>query len=330
MRSISKFIFSVAIACSLLGAQVNAWASNADSNYPAKSVKMIVPFPPGGTTDLVARIVANGLTSKWGQSVVVENRSGASSIIGTSALASAPADGYTIGWLVAAHTMNPSLYQNLPYDSVKDFDPIVLAVSMPNVVVVNPSVPARNLQDLVSLAKKAPGSLNYASAGKGGATHVVAELFKNVAGVNVVHVPYKGGAPALNDLIGGQVQMMFASPGSAFPHIQSGNLRALAVTSLKRNAAFPDVPTVSESGYPGFEFNDWFGLAAPAGTSSSILEKIAADVSEVLQDEETRQRLTSQFGAEVSVKGPEEFSIDIKNEIEKWDAFFKKANISLN
>jgi tripartite-type tricarboxylate transporter receptor subunit TctC len=267
--------------------------------YPNHSIRLVVPFPAGGTTDILARDVAKKLTDTLGQSVVVDNRPGAGGNIGADIVAKAPPDGYTLLMgTVGTHAINPSLYAKMPYDHIKDFVPVVLVAGVPNVLVVNPSVPVNSVADLIKLAKSKPGAINFASSGSGTSIHLSGELFKTMTGVDMTHVPYKGSSPALTDLMGGQVQIMFDNLPSSLALMKSGKLRAVAVTSLKRAPALPDVPTISESGVPGFEASSWFGILAPAGTPAPIVAKLNAEVNKWLQSPEKEQLLAQ--GAEVA------------------------------
>ena len=268
--------------------------------YPNHSIRLVVPFPAGGTTDILARDVAKRLTDTLGQPVVVDNRPGAAGNIGADLVAKAAPDGYTLLMgTVGTHAINSSLYAKMPYDHVKDFVPVVLVAGVPNVLVVNPSVPVNSVADLIKLAKAKPGSINFASSGSGTSIHLSGELFKTMAGVDITHVPYKGSSPALADLMGGQVQIMFDNLPSSLALIRSGKLRAVAVTSLKRAPALPDVPTVAESGLPGFEASSWFGILAPAGTPAPIVAKLNAEVNKWLQSPEAKEQLGAQ-GAEIA------------------------------
>ena len=250
MHTVSRSLLFVLLACLPLGAFGQA--------YPTHSVRLVVPFPAGGTTDILARDVAMRLTETLGQSVVVDNRPGAGGNIGSDLVAKSPADGYTLLMgTVGTHAINPSLYSKMPYDHVKDFAPVVLVAGVPNVLVVNPALPVKSVSDLIKLAKDKPGQINFASSGSGTSIHLSGELFKTMAGVEMTHIPYKGSAPALSDLVGGQVQIMFDNLPSALPQIKAGRLRAIAVTSLKRAPVLPDIPTINESGLPGFEASPW-------------------------------------------------------------------------
>ena len=323
-----KFPRTIGLASLLLATYFPSLAcADTAGAYPAKPVHMIVPWPPGGSTDLIARMMAKKLNEQWKVPVVVENRPGASGIIGSGALAKASPDGYTIGWIISTHAVNPSLYKTLPYDSKKDFAPVALVASMPNYLVVNSNVPAKNLQDLIALMKKQPGKMTFASAGNGTSTHLSGELFKQTAGVDIAHVPYKGGSPAITDLTGGQVDMMFGNSGSILPFIRSGKLQSLAVTSAARNSEFPATPTVAESGYPDFVVNEWYGLAAPAGTPPGILEKLQKDVLAAAEDTDFQSIVVKQFGGAITLKNRLDFSRFIDQETDRWSKVTKASGI---
>ncbi|MEP6943443.1 MAG: tripartite tricarboxylate transporter substrate binding protein [Betaproteobacteria bacterium] len=298
--------------------------------YPTHAIKLIVPFPAGGTTDILARDVAKRLTETLGQSVVVDNRPGAGGNIGSDLVAKSPPDGYTLLMgTVGTHSINPGLYAKMPYDHVKDFAPVVLVAGVPNVLVVNPSVPVTSVADLIKLAKSKPGTINFASSGNGTSIHLSGELFKTMAGVDMTHVPYKGSAPALADLLGGQVQIMFDNLPSSLPQIKGGKLRAIAVTSAKRAPALPDVPTIAESGLPGFEASSWFGVLAPAGTPATVIARINGEVNKWLQSPEGKQQLVAQ-GAEAAGGPPEQFAAHIRTETEKWAKVVKASGAKVD
>lgn len=304
----------------LIGSSVRA------QNYPDKPLRLIVPFPPGGGVDIVARLVGQKLTDGLGQQVVIDNRPGAGGTLGTDLAAKAPADGYTLLLAsVGPLAFSPSLYRKLPYDPARDFQPVSLIASLPNVLLVDPASSAGSVKDLIALAKSKPGQLNYASAGSGTPPHLSMELFKAMAGINLVHVPYKGGPPALTDLMGGRVQAMFINILTALPYVASGKLRALAVTTAHRSPALPQVPTMAEAGgLAGFEANDWFGVVAPAGTMKSVVTKLNREIASILRMPEIRQRLVKQ-GAEPQSNSPEEFAAFIKAEIVKWRKVIEAA-----
>jgi tripartite-type tricarboxylate transporter receptor subunit TctC len=298
--------------------------------YPAKPIRLVVPFPPGGTTDILAREVGQRLSQAFGQSVVVDNRPGAGGNIGSELVARSAPDGYTLLMAtVGTHAINPSLYAKMPYDHVKDFAPVVLVASVPNVLEVTPSLPVYTVADLIKLAKEKPGQINFASSGSGTSIHLSGELFKAMAGVDMTHVPYKGSAPAIADLIGGQVQVMFDNLPSSLPQIKAGKLRAIAVTSAQRAPALPEVPTIAESGLPGFEASSWFGLVAPAGTPPAIIARINAEVNQWLQSPEAKEKLLAQ-GAAAAGGSPEQFAAYIRAETEKWARVVKASGAKVD
>jgi len=298
--------------------------------YPAKPIRLVVPFPAGGTTDILARAVGQKLTEAWGQPVVVDNRPGAGGNIGAELVAKAAPDGYTLLMgTVGTHAINASLYAKMPYDHIKDFAPVILVAGVPNVLVVNPAVPVNSVQELIAYAKANPGRLNFASSGSGTSIHLSGELFKVMAGVQMTHIPYKGSAPALQDLIGGQVQLMFDNLPSALPQIKGGKLRALAVTSAARAAALPDVPTVAEAGLPGFEASSWFGVLAPAGTPVAIIARLNAEIAKWLASPEAREKLASQ-GANAAGGSPEDFAKHIAAETAKWQKVVKESGAKVD
>ena len=299
-------------------------------SYPSRPIRLVVPFPAGGTTDLLARAMAQKLSEALGQQVVVDNRPGAGGNIGSDIVAKSAPDGYTLLMgTVGTHAINVSLYAKMPYDAVKDFVPIVLVAGVPNVLVVNPALPVKTVADLIKLAKDQPGSINFASSGNGTSIHLSGELFKSLTGVQMAHIPYKGSAPALTDLIGGQVQIMFDNLPSALPHIKAGKLRAIAVTSTKRAPALPDLPTIAESGIPGFEASSWFGMLAPAGTPREIVLRINAEVNKALQAGDMKEKLLAQ-GAEAVGNSPEFFVEYIRSETTKWAKVVKDSGAKVD
>ena len=323
MNRIAVLLFAVAVLSV-------APLANAQDAYPSKPIRIVVPFPAGGATDILARAVAQKLTEAWGPAVVVDNRPGAGGNIGSDIVAKSPPDGYTLLMgTVGTHAINPSLYAKMPYDHVKDFAPVVLVASVPNVLVVTPSLPVQSVAELVAYAKANPGKLNFASSGSGTSIHLSGELFKTTAGVQIVHVPYKGSAPALTDLVGGQVHLMFDNLPPSLPQIKAGKLRALAVTSLARAPALPDVPTMVESGFPTFEASSWFGLLAPAGTKPEIVAKINAEVRNWLGSAEARDKLLSQ-GANAAGGSPEDFARHIAAETAKWAKVVKESGAKVD
>ena len=302
-----------------------ALTAPAAAEYPDHPVRLIIPFPPGGSNDVVGRLVAKQLSVRLGQQVFVDNRGGAGGVLGTEAATQAAPDGYTLLIISIAHAVNPALYK-LSYDPIKSFAPISILATGPNVLVVNPELPVHNVAELVALAKQKPGEIDYASAGVGSFQHLGGELFKLVAGVNLQHVPYKGGGPAMQDVVAGHVKVMFSSLVQTTPFIKSGALRALGTGGSTRNPVLPDVPTVAEAGVPGYEANNWWGLMAPAGTPKPIIDKLYADVQEVLKSPE----LTAAFdreGAAAVTMSTDDFSKYIENEIVKWGRVVKEGNI---
>lgn len=287
-------------------------------NYPAKPIRLIVPYPPGGPTDLVGRTVAQKLTEAWGQQVVVENRAGAASAVGTEVAARAPADGYTLLLGTSAGLcINPALGGKLPYDAERDFAPISLVVINPQILVVHPSLPVHSVKGLVALAKSRPGQINYASVGNASPQHLGMEMLKSMTGIDMVHVPYKGTAPAITDILAGNVSLMFNSMPSVLPQARSGKLRGIAVGSARRSPAAPDIPTVAESGVTGFEYVTWYGLFAPAGTPREIVGRLNAQLVKMLAEPELSKRFASQ-GAEPSSNTPEQLAQYRRAEYERW------------
>ncbi len=295
-------------------------------NYPSRTVRIVVPIAAGGVTDILSRVIAQKLYETWGQVVQVDNRPGASGIIGSEIVARAAPDGHTLLMAFTAHVTNPSLHPKLPYDTLNDFAPVTMVAVVPSVLLVHPSLPARSVKELIAFAKRRPGELNYGSAGTGTATHLAGVLFGFMTGVIMEHVPYKGGVLALNDLLGGQVSLMFGNMASSMVHIQSGRLRALAVTSSKRSAALPHLPTMAEAGLPGFEAIAWFALLVPAKTPGVIIDKLNSEVVAILQLPDVRERLGS-LGAEVIPSSPSRLDDYIRAEIVKWRRVIRKMNV---
>jgi tripartite-type tricarboxylate transporter receptor subunit TctC len=302
-----------------------AHAAFAQQDYPSRSIRMIVPFPPGGATNVVARVVAQKLQDAWGQPVVVDNRPGGNTIIGTDALAKSPPDGYTIAVVLNNFVITP-LLQTTPYDPLKDFAPVATVASGEILLVVHPSVPAKNLQELIALAKAKPGELNYASAGNGTPLHLAAESFNQLAGVKIQNVPYKGGGPALADLLGGQVQMQFSGPLSALPHIQTGKLRPIAFSGPKRFAGLPDVPTFAEQGLPAYNATFWFAILAPAGTPKTVVDKLSAQIAKVIEMPDVKETFVSQ-GIDPWYQSPEQFAALLRSDTARFAQLIKTANI---
>jgi len=300
----------------------------AQLNYPSKPVRVVVPFPPGGATDIVAREISERLGTALGQTFIVENRPGASGNIGVEMVVRSPADGYTL--VVGAPqtlTINPQLFRNMSFSPQKDLAPIVVVASVPNVLIVTPKLAAKTPQELVALARSQPGKLNYGSSSLGGTPHLSAELFKSLTESFIVHIPYRGSAPALQDLIGGQIDIMFDNLPAALPHIRSGRVRALAVTTLKRTPSAPELPTLDESGVKGFDSQGWFALLAPTGTPQPVLEKINAEVNRILATPEFRERL-KKVGADPVGGSISDFRERLRSETERWGKVIKFANIT--
>jgi tripartite-type tricarboxylate transporter receptor subunit TctC len=301
-------------------------AGAAAADYPDRPIRLIIPFPPGGSNDVVGRLIAKTLSEKIGQQVFVDNRGGAGGLIGTEALAKSTPDGYTLGIVSIAHAVNPALHDPLPYDPLKSFEPISILATGPNVLVVNPDLPVHSVKELIALAKQKPGELNYASAGIGSFQHLGGELFKLEANVNIVHVPYKGGGPAMQDVVAGHVKIMFSSLIQTTPLIKAGRLRPLGVGGTKRSAVLPDVPTIAESGLPGYAANNWWGIFAPAGTPKPIVEKLYKDIQLALQSPEMLKEFDIEGAAPVTMTSAE-FADFVKVEIDKWAKVVKAGNI---
>ena len=303
-----------------------ACAGASAQNYPSRPIRLVVPYPPGGPLDIMARAIGQKLTEAWSQPVVVDNRAGAGGNIGADLVAKSPADGYTLLMgAVATHAINPTLYGKLPYDPVKDFAPVALVAQVPNILVVNPSVPARSVRELIELARARPGYLNFGSGSTGSTGHLAGELFKTMAGVQMMHIPYKGGAPAMADLLAGQVQLMFDNLANALPNVRAGKLRALALTTLARSPAVPDLPTIAESGLPGFDLTTWFGVMVPAGTPPGIVAKLNAEIVRALAAKDMRERL-EKMGAEAPANNtPEHFAAFIRTEAAKYAKVVKDS-----
>jgi tripartite-type tricarboxylate transporter receptor subunit TctC len=316
-------IAGAALACGIAAGHACAQA------WPAKSVRIVVPYPPGGIGDTVTRALAQGLSEQLGQPFVIDNKPGASQMIGAELVAKAPADGYTLFLgSVTSLAINVSSQRKLNYDPVKDFAPVSMAFYSPLYLVVNPQVPANSVRDLIALAKAQPGKLTFASIGQGGSIHLAGELFRSMAGLDMIHVPYKGSAPALTDVIGGQVSLMFDAGVSALPQVRAGKLRGLAVTSAKRSSSAPDLPTVAEAGnLPGYEATIWFGLVAPAATPREIVQRLSAEFARVARQNALRERFAPQ-GVEIASSTPEEFADTIKAEIPKWGRVLREANVA--
>jgi tripartite-type tricarboxylate transporter receptor subunit TctC len=313
--------FACLAACLALVAS----AACAQGAYPSKPIRFVVPYPAGGPLDSVARLLAAKVSVSVSQPVVVDNKPGAGGNIGADAVAKAPPDGYTLLMgAVATHAINPSLYASMPYDAVKDFAPITQVASTPNVLVVNPAVPAADVREFIAYAKAHPGKLDFGSGSTGSAGHLAGELFKSMAGIDMTHVPYKGAAPAMQDLIGGQTHLMFDNLASALGQIQAGRVRALAVTTAKRSALAPQLPTIAESGLPGFDISTWFGVFAPAATPREVIEKLHAEFTRALAAPDVREKMLA-LGAEPVGSRPEEFAAYIRAEAGKYARLVKAS-----
>ena len=297
--------------------------------FPTKPIRIIVPFPAGGTTDVFARMISQKLSENLKQQVLVDNRAGASGMIGTEMVVKAPSDGYTLMITATHHAINPSLYKKLPYDTLKDLVAITLVATSPNVLVAHPTFPPNTIQELIALARAKPGQLNFASTGIGGANHLSGELFKSMAGIDIVHIPYKGAAPAMNDLLAGHVSLMFDTIGIELPYVKAGKLKALAVTTAKRTTIAPDIPTIAESGLPGYEAVSWFGMYGPAGMPKEILTRINTEVAKVLHSPDIQKRFID-YGAEAIVNSPEQFAVYLKSEMAKWAKVVKDCGVQLD
>ncbi|MBL8325706.1 MAG: tripartite tricarboxylate transporter substrate binding protein [Rubrivivax sp.] len=336
-RSWLRGLNSSAVAAAATGAALVALAgmlapvAHAQATYPDKPVRFLVPYPPGGGTDVIARIVQERFAGTLGQPIVIENKGGAGGSVGTEIVAKAAPDGYTVLFTLSSHTINPAIYPRLPFDTVRDFEPVGSVASLPQILVAHPSVPVANVAELVALAKSKPGSLAYASVGNGSPGHLAGELFKLRTGTEMTHIPYKGGGPAVTDVIGGQVPLLWVSIPAAAQHVKSGKLKALAVSTLKRSAAFPEVPTVSEAGGPalvGFEVDSWYAMFVPAKTPKAAIERLNKALNTVLADAGVRERLLAQ-GSEGVGGTPEALAKTVADELPKWVKLVKDANIKL-
>jgi tripartite-type tricarboxylate transporter receptor subunit TctC len=304
---------------------IAAWAQP----YPAKAIRIVVPFPAGGTSDILSRAIGQKLTEEWKQLVIVDNRPGASANIGAEVVVKSPPDGYTLLCASTIHTINPSLYSKLSYDPVRDFTAITLIAATSQVLAVHPSVPVTTVKEFVAYARRRPGALNYSSAGNGSQPHLTAELFKARTGIDIVHVPYKGAPPAMTDLLAGQVALTFATAPSAVPHVKSGRLRALGVSTARPIAALPDVPTIAEAGVPGFEASGSNGLVGPAGMPAAIVDRINAAVVRIVKEPAMSKYLSDQ-GADPWTTTPAEYAAYIKSEVAKWAKVVKDSGARID
>ncbi len=295
-------------------------------SYPAKPIRIVVPYPPGGFNDTLGRTLAAKFTESWGQPAIVENKPGANTLIGSDFVAKSPPDGYTLLIVAFPFAVTPSLIKNMPYDTVKDFIPVILAAQSPNILVVNPELPVKSVGELIALAKSKPDGLSYASTGNGSSNHISMELFKSLAGVKLVHIPYKGSAPAVTDLLGGQVQVMFDNTPNVMPQVKAGRLRALAQSGLTRSSIAPELPTVAEAGVQGYEVTVWFGLVAPAGTPREVIVKLNIEVLKILAMPDVRDRFLAQ-GVEPMGSTPEQFGEHIRAQMAKWGKVVRDAGV---
>ncbi len=318
---------TLAAALAALGLALSATAHA--QGYPAKPVKLVVPYPPGGPTDIVARVVGQKLSEQTGQQFIVENRAGAGGNIGAEAVARSPTDGYTLLIATTAHAINMSLFKKMSYNTLKDFAPVSLLTRGPLVIVANPSLPAQNVRELIALAKAKPGAINFASSGNGQSTHLSGELFNTMAGVKMTHIPYKGSSPALTDVMGGQASLMFDTMLSAMPFVKSGRLKALAVTSATRSPAAPDLPTVAESGVPGYETIAWNGVLAPVGTPKDVIAKLSTELKRAMEAPEVKEKFAAQ-GFAAAWSTPEAFGTFLQAEVDKWSLVVKASGATID
>lgn len=323
MKSVLKLSAAVLAAAMALTVPL---AASAQESFPSKPVRMVLPFPPGGVTDLLARALAEKLAPRLGQPVIVDNKPGAGTVLASDMVARAPADGHTL--LLAASSLGtaPLLYEKVGHDPIKSFAPVTQVASVVHVLVVNPQLPVKSVKELIAYAKANPGRLNYSSTGTGTSTHLEGELFKSMAGVYMVHIPYRGSGPALVDLVSGQVNVMFDAYGSSGQFIKSGKLRALAVTTAKRSQSVPDLPTMQESGLPGYEAMPWLGLVAPAGTPQPVIDRLHQEVAKVLEDPEIRSKFKG-WGLDIIGNTPKEFASFLQRDIQQWEKVIRGANI---
>ena len=317
---------SAALVC-LSGVSI-AGLAHAQS-WPTKQIKFIVPYPPGGGTDVIARIVQEPLSKELGQQVIIDNRGGAGGSIGSALAAQSPSDGYTVLFTLSSHTINPAIYTKLPFDTEKDFSSVVTVASLPQILVANPNFPAKTVKEIIEMAKAKPGSISYASVGNGSPGHLAGAMMASDAGVEMTHIPYRGGGPAVTDVIAGQVPLLWVSIPAAAQFVKAGKLRALAVSTVKRSAVFPDVPTMVESGFKGFEVDSWYAMFVPAKTPQAIIDRINKAAVNVLAQSDVKEKLLGQ-GAEAVGDSPAQLSGVVKKEIAKWKQVVKSANIKVD
>ncbi|MCE9640151.1 MAG: tripartite tricarboxylate transporter substrate binding protein [Betaproteobacteria bacterium] len=320
MKIMTRLVLSAVVCAGICSAHAQT--------YPAKPVRFIVPFPPGGPTDIMGRMAAQRLTEAWGVQVVADNRGGAGGNIGSELCAKSPPDGYTICMMTVAQSMSPGIYPRLPFDPLKDFAPVTLMATLPSLLMVHPSIPVKNVKELVALAKTKPGMLTYASTGNGTSPHMLMEMFKWMAGVNLVHVPYKGAAPAMIDQISGQIDVAFSTAIAALPFVQQGKVRALAISTQERFPPMPDLPTVEQGGVKGFDGSSWQGVVMPANTPREFVVKANAELAKMLKSPEMKEKILQQGGI-ASGNSPEEFAAFIKSETEKWGKVAKAAKVRI-
>ena len=325
-RRRTPLVFSLTVIAALTYSSAACAATTVAAAYPTKPIRIIVPQSAGGSTDLAARIVTQRLSETMGQPIVVDNRPGAGSLNGTETVAKAAADGYTLLVVAASFTINPSLHEKLPFDPVRDFEPVTRLAALPHILVVHPTLAAKTVKELIALAKAKPGELNYASSGVATSTHLAAELFRHMTGTDMVQVPFKGGAPGMVGLLSGQVQLYFATISTALPHVKSGKIRALAVTSAKRSIAAPEYPTIAEAGVSGYEHASWIGLLAPARTPSAVVAKLHSEAVKTVSQPEV-SALLLRDGLEPVGDNPQEFARIVKSEVAKWARVVKAASI---
>jgi tripartite-type tricarboxylate transporter receptor subunit TctC len=325
MKRISKIFCLIALLSAIFSGNAIAQTTGL-KDYPDRSVKFIVPFPPGGAADVFARLVAQKLTEKWKQTVLVENKPGAGGRIATQFVGTAPADGYTFLVVTVGHAVNPSLYKNLPYNTEKDFKTVAMLADLPSMLVVNTELPVTNIKELVALAKAQPGKLTYASSGNATTSHVAAAMLASAENLDLVHVPYKGSAPAITDMISGRVNIMIDPIATALPHVKSGKLKALAISTPKRSPLVPELPTIAESGVPGYDFSAWFLLLAPSGVPDTLIGKVNADILDAMKDPELTKTYATR-GAQAGVGTPSELSKFLTNEIKRFDILVKKTGM---
>ncbi|OUL98479.1 tripartite tricarboxylate transporter substrate binding protein [Variovorax sp. JS1663] len=328
MNRFAPWLHAAFLTAAALAAPLAAQAQNG-TDYPSKPIKLIVPYPPGGGTDVIARIVQERFQQQLGQPVVIDNRGGAAGSIGTEVAAKSAADGYTVLFTLSSHTINPAIYAKLPFDTQKDFEPVAMVASLPQILVANASFPANNVAELVALAKAKPGSLSYATVGNGSPGHLAGELMKLRTGTEMTHVPYRGGGPAVTDVMGGQVPLLWVSIPAAAQFVKAGKLKALAVSTVKRSAAFPDVPTMQEAGIADFEVDSWYAMFVPTKTPKAAIEKLNRVVNTVVREPEIRDKLLAQ-GSEGVGGTPEQLGKVVSTELVRWNKLAKEANIRVD